>query len=246
MNAVEWAVRYPDRVDRVAPVATAARLDPQCLALDAVAARAIVTDPNWQGGRYYGGPHPDDGLALARMLGHLLYLSKDSMRRRFGRRPAEDVPTPADPSAATSQPDPYDRPYRAVASYLDYNAARFVERFDANSYLRLLSAMDDYDLAAGHGSDAAALAAFDGEALVLSLTGDWHFTVDQARRLTDAFDTDAVHRPLATDYGHDAFLTEPDLVGPPLAAFLADGVPAVDAGDDDPPTATAGVDHEAG
>ncbi|PSQ59696.1 homoserine O-acetyltransferase, partial [Halobacteriales archaeon SW_7_71_33] len=88
MNAVEWAKRYPDRVDRVAPVATAARLDPQALALDAVAARAIASDPNWQGGRYYGGAHPDDGLAIARMIGHLMYLSKPSMRRRFGRRVA--------------------------------------------------------------------------------------------------------------------------------------------------------------
>ena len=232
MNAIDWARRFPDGVDRVAPVATAARLDPQCLALDAVAARAIVSDPNWQGGRYYGGPHPDDGLALARMIGHLMYLSKSSMRRRFGRRAAADPPTPADPVTATRQPGAVgDTPYRAAASYLDYNAARFVERFDANSYLLLLRAMDDYDLAAGHGSDAAALADFDGEALVCSLTGDWHFTVGAAAQLARAFrDAGAAvdHCVLDTDYGHDAFLTDPDLVGPPLSAFLRGGVSAVD------------------
>lgn len=232
MNAIEWARRYPDHVDRVAPVATAARLDPQGLALDAVAARAIVSDPNWQGGRYYDGPHPDDGLALARMIGHLMYLSKASMRRRFGRRVAADPPTPSTPTPATRQPDAVaDTPYRAAASYLDYNAARFVERFDANSYLLLLRAMDDYDLAAGHGSDAAALAGFDGEALVVSLTGDWHFTVEAAGRLARAFhDAGAVvdHQVLETDYGHDAFLTDPDLVGPPLSAFLDGGLDAVD------------------
>ncbi len=234
MNALDWARRHPDRVDRVAPVATAARLDPQCLALDAVAARAIVSDPDWQGGRYYGDTHPDDGLALARMIGHLMYLSKSSMRRRFGRRTAADPPAPETPTAATRQPDAVaDTPYRAAASYLDYNAARFVERFDANSYLLLLRAMDDYDLAAGHDSDAAALADFDGEALVCSLTGDWHFTVEAAARLAGAFhDAGAAvdHCVLDTDYGHDAFLTDPDLVGPPLAAFLDDGVDAVGCG----------------
>jgi len=231
MNALEWARRFPDRVDRVAPVATAARLDPQCLALDAVAARAITSDPDWRGGRYYDGDHPDDGLALARMVGHLMYLSKASMRRRFGRREAADPPTPAAPTAATRQPTVLAAsPYRAVASYLDYNAARFVRRFDANSYLRLLRAMDDYDLAAGHGSDAAALADFDGEALVCSLTGDWHFTVEAATRLAGAFDDAGAavdHCVLETDYGHDAFLTEPGLVGPPLSAFLDGGVAAV-------------------
>jgi len=233
MNAVEWTTRFPDRVDRVAPVATAARLDPQCLALDAVAARAITSDPHWQGGHYYGGPHPDDGLALARMIGHLMYLSKSSMRRRFGRREAADPPTPADPTTATRQPAALAAaasPYRAVASYLDYNAARFVDRFDANSYLLLLRAMDDYDLAAGHGSAAAALADFDGEVLVCSLTGDWHFTVEAAASLARAVrDAGAAvdHCVLDTDYGHDAFLTEPGLVGPPLSAFLDGGVSAV-------------------
>ena len=136
--------------------------------------------------------------------------------------------SPSTPSAATRQPDVAE-PYRAVASYLDYNAARFVDRFDANSYLALLRAMDDYDLAAGCASDADALAGFDGEVLVLSLTGDWHFTVDAAARLADTFETVGAveHCVLKPDYGHDAFLTDPDLVDPPLAVFLDGGVTAV-------------------
>jgi len=224
MNALDWARQFPDDVRRVAAVASAARLDAQCLGMNAVARRAIRGDPNWNGGDYYGGDHPTRGLALARQLGHLMYLSKDSMGDKFGRRTAgreagrDAVPT--DPAGAFF-------PYRDVESYLDYQAETFVERFDANSYLYLVRAMDDYDLAAGYDSDADALAAFPGEALALSFTGDWHFTVEQSEELADAFRegaADVAHHVVESDHGHDAFLVEPESVGPPLADFLADGV----------------------
>ena len=232
MNVLEWAKRYPERVDRVIPVATAARLDPQMLAIDAVARRAITTDPNWNGGAYYGTdeegdprPEPNDGLAVARQLGHVSYLSKESMDRKFGRRSAgraamAEAFAPDDPAGDFF-------PYREVESYLDYQAETFVERFDANSYLYLTRAMDDYDLAEGYDSDADALAGFSGEALVVSFTGDWHFTVEQAERLAEAFETagvDAAHHVVESDHGHDAFLVEPEEVGPPIRDFLAAGL----------------------
>ena len=224
MNVLEWVKRYPERVERAIPVAAAARLDPQCVALDGVARRAITTDPNWNGGDYYGGPEPDDGLALARQLGHVMYLSKDSMERKFGRRAAgrEAIHDgfPADPAADFF-------PYRDVESYLDYQAEKFVERFDANSYLYLTRAMDDYDLATGCQSDDDALAAFDGEALVMSFTGDWHFTTDQSEALAEAFraaGVETAHHVVDSDHGHDAFLVEPGNVGPPIADFLDAGV----------------------
>ncbi|QDX40270.1 homoserine O-acetyltransferase [Salarchaeum sp. JOR-1] len=224
MNALDWAKRYPDDVHRIAAVATAPRLDAQCLGLDAVARRAITTDPDWQGGDYYGGEEPTDGLAIARQLGHLMYLSKDSMERKFGRRSAGREGGrdrfPSDPAGGFF-------PYREVESYLDYNASQFTERFDANSYLYLTRAMDDYDLANGYGSDADALAAFTGEALVMSFTGDWHFTVEQSRDLEAAFedaDVPVTHRVVDSDHGHDAFLVEPENVGPPLRSFLDSGV----------------------
>jgi homoserine O-acetyltransferase len=226
MNALEWAKRHPDGVDRVIPIAAAARLDAQCLAIDAIARRAIQSDPNWRGGDYYGEgrERPKRGLTLARQLGHLTYLSKASMNRKFGRRSAgrdalrETFPT--DPAAGFF-------PYRDVESYLDYQGSSFAERFDANSYLYLTRAMDNYDLAAGYESDAGALAAFDGEALFLSFTGDWHFTTAQAERLAEAFrdsETPTAHHVIESDHGHDAFLVEPEKVGPPLADFLAEGV----------------------
>jgi homoserine O-acetyltransferase len=224
MNVLDWAKRYPDDVERIVPIATAGRLDPQCLALDAIARRSITTDPDWRGGDYYGETHPDDGLALARQLGHVMYLSKDSMESKFGRRSAgRDAARdsfPTDPAAAFF-------PYRDVESYLDYNAETFVDRFDANSYLYLTRAMDDYDLAAGYGSDAAALGAFEGEALLISFTGDWHFTVEQSEAVAQALrETDApvAHHVVESDHGHDAFLVEPESVGPPLGDFLADGL----------------------
>ena len=248
MNVLDWAKRHPDHADRVIVVAAAARLDPQCLALDAIARRSITTDPNWNGRDYYGQDPPTEGLALARQIGHVMYLSKSSMQDKFGRRSAgmdmgRDT-FPADPAAGFF-------PYREVESYLDYQGEKFAERFDANSYLYLSRAMDNYDLASGYDSDADALAAFDGEALLLSFTGDWHFTVEQSEELAEAFratDAATAHHVIDSDHGHDAFLVEPDRVGPPLDDFLADGVygKAVsdtveerDAGDDFAPVHTS-------
>ena len=228
MNVLEWAKRHPDHVDRLLVVAAAARLDSQCLALDAIARRAITTDPDWQGGDYYDpeddADGPIEGLALARQIGHVMYLSKSSMEDRFGRRSAG---MDAGREAFETDPAAGFFPYREVESYLDYQGETFAERFDANSYLYLTRAMDSYDLAAGYESDADAVAAFDGEALLLSFTGDWHFTVEQSESLADAFratGTDTAHHVVDSDHGHDAFLVEPDRVGPPLSDFLADGV----------------------
>ncbi|MFT4946551.1 MAG: homoserine O-acetyltransferase [Natronomonas sp.] len=223
MNVLEWAKQHPDHVERIVPIAAAARLDPQCLALDAIARRAITTDEHWNGGDYYDDDPPSDGLAIARQIGHVMYLSKSSMDRKFGRRAAgrDAVRTfPSDPAAGFF-------PYRDVESYLDYQAEKFVERFDANSYLYLTRAMDNYDLSQGFEGDTDALAAFDGDALVISFTEDWHFTVTQAEALADAMRESAVdvaHHVIESDHGHDAFLVEPDHVGPPLADFLDEGL----------------------
>ncbi|MFP9190692.1 homoserine O-acetyltransferase family protein [Natronosalvus vescus] len=253
MNVLDWLRRYPDDVEVAAAVATAPRLDPQCLALDAVARRAITSDPDWNGGHYYdSGANcdgddgddgddnnddygdtdepghavgPTDGLARARQLGHIMYLSKSSMDRKFGRRAAGREATrdgPPDPAGGFF-------PYREVESYLDYQAERFVDRFDANSYLYLTRAMDDFDLSSGYGSDGDALAAFEGELLLLSFTGDWHFTVEQAEALAAACRETGVpvsHHVIESDHGHDAFLVEPETVGPPLAGLLEDGLQA--------------------
>jgi homoserine O-acetyltransferase len=153
-----------------------------------------------------------------------MYLSKASMAGKFGRRAAgrdaQRDSFPADPAAAFF-------PYRDVESYLDYQAEKFVDRFDANSYLYLTRAMDDYDLAEGYEDDARAVAAFEGEALLLSFTGDWHFTSEQSETVAAAFRETGIpvaHHVVESDHGHDAFLVEPEKVGPPLRGFLDDGV----------------------
>ncbi|KZN25328.1 homoserine O-acetyltransferase [Haladaptatus sp. R4] len=226
MNALEWVKRYPDRVERVIPVATAARLDPQLLGLSAVARRAITSDPVWQGGDYYP-DHPDSGLALARQLGHITYLSKESMDEKFGRDLADCRPRSFPSSVGENDGQTADfaaDSYRDVESYLDYQAQKFVKRFDANSYLHLTNAMENYDLAGDCDSDAEALSKFDGEALVVSFSGDWHFTVEQSDHLADAFrraGVEVTHRSLHSNHGHDAFLAEPELVGPPIRRFLS-------------------------
>ncbi len=223
MNVLDWVRRYPDDLECAGAIATAGSLDAQCLALDTVARRAITSDPNWNGGHYYDGPAPTDGLASARQIGHVMYLSKASMARKFGRRSAgrETVrEEPPDPAAGFF-------PYREVESYLDYQAEKFVDRFDANSYLYLTRAMDDFDLGAGYESAADALAAFEGELLLCSFTGDWHFTVEQAETVAEAAreaDTAVCHHVVESDHGHDAFLVEPEKVGPPVADLLAHGL----------------------
>ncbi len=226
MNVLDWCRRYPDDLERAGGVATAPRLDPQCLALDAIARRAITSDPKWNGGHYYdveNGMGPVDGLARARQIGHVMYLSKASMAQKFGRRSAgreATRETPPDPAGAFF-------PYREVESYLDYQAEKFTDRFDANSYLYLTRAMDDFDLSAGYESDADALAAFEGELLLLSFTGDWHFTVEQAEALAETCRETGVrvaHHVVSSDHGHDAFLVEPEKVGPPLSALLGTGL----------------------
>ena len=228
MNVLEWAKRYPDDVRYAVAIAAAARIDAQTLGLEAIARRAIRSDPAWNGGDYYGDDRPDPtrGLAIARQIGHVMYLSKASMQQKFGRRAAgreaTDSELPMDPAGGFS-------PYREVESYLDYQASKFVDRFDANSYLYLTRAMDEYDLSAGYGSDRKAIAAFEGELLLMSFSGDWHFTPRQAHELRDAAETvdiPVVHHLVDSDHGHDAFLVEPEKVGPPLRGFIADGVDA--------------------
>ncbi|QKY19418.1 homoserine O-acetyltransferase [Halolamina sp. CBA1230] len=224
MNVLDWVRQFPADLDRAIPVAAAPQLDAQLLGLNAVARRAIRGDPAWHEGEYAAeGTHPDRGLALARQLGHLSYLSKASMDRKFDRGESEhdvESPFPADPAAESF-------PEREVETYLDHQATTFVDRFDANSYLYLTRAMDEFDLSSGYDSDADALSGFDGETLVLSFTGDWHFPAEAGGTLADAFaatDTPVTHHVVDSDHGHDAFLVEPERVGPPIRDFLAAGV----------------------
>ncbi len=212
MQALEWAVRYPDALERAVVIAAAGRLGPQGIALNEVGRRAIMLDPRWQDGNYPPGEGPSDGLAIARMVGTVTYHSRESMDLRFGRRPASRPPRyPAFGGA-------FD-----VEGYLHHQGAALVARFDAHSYLRQTRAMDLYDVAAGYGSEEAALARVRARVLALGIRTDWLFPPCEVQALAVALaaaGVQATYRELDSPHGHDAFLKEWALLDPLLRAFL--------------------------
>src|SRR5215212_8740675 len=161
-QALEWATALPERVRGAILLATSARSSPQTVAWNTIGRRAIMSDPRWRGGDYYDGEPPADGLAVARMIGHITYLSEPSLERKFGRA-YQDGGGPA---------FTLEREF-AIESYLEYQGLIFNARFDANSYLYITKAMDYWDLPARYGSLDAALARSRANFLLLSFTSDW-------------------------------------------------------------------------
>ena len=224
MQALEWAVRFPETVGGAVVVASGANLGPQGIAFNAVGRRAILSDPHFRGGDYHaavaaGEPGPDAGLALARMLAHITYLSEESIERKFGRRLQD---------AREFDTDIAREVQFQVESYLDYQGRRFTERFDANSLLYLTRAMDHFDLARGRGSLAEACGRATARFLVLSYTTDWLFPTAASRRVAGALlaaGKDVSFAELDSPYGHDAFLIAEELprLGRLVDAFLGGG-----------------------
>jgi len=221
MQVLEWTVRYPENVAAALPIATSARLSAQSIAFDAVGRNAILADPNFANGQYHDGPAPESGLAIARMVGHLTYLSEQGMHAKFGRQ------------LRNSEAYSYDFGSEfSVETYLDYQGRIFVERFDANSYLYITKAVDYYDLMAGCGTLDKALAGVQAKFLIISFSSDWLFTSAQARQLVDALlanDKDVCYSEINSPYGHDAFLLEPEVLGRLIGGFLAgaSGTPVI-------------------
>ena len=198
MQALQWLVSYPDRVRSAIPIATAAKHSSQQIAFDEVARQAIMADPNWNGGNYYGKNFPAKGLAVARMLGHITYMSDVSMEEKFGRKFKE-----------RQDKFKFDADFE-VEGYLRYRGDKFVERFDANSFLYITKAMDYFDLA----QDKKLHQVFKGvksKVLVISFKSDWLYPSYQSQALVKAFKSagvDASYCEINSTYGHDAFLVE--------------------------------------
>jgi homoserine O-acetyltransferase len=212
-QALEWATAYPERVRGAVLLGTSARSAPQTVAWNAIGRRAIMSDPNWRGGEYYGGPPPADGLAVARMIGHVTYVSDVALERKFGR-------------AFQSRPEPGFTlaPEFAIESYLEYQGKSFNDRFDANSYLYITKAMDYWDLPARYGSLEAALARSKASFLLLSFTTDWLYPTAESCAIAEAArraGRPARHIEIASDAGHDAFLVDPEPQAPIIGEFLA-------------------------
>lgn len=201
MQAMSWSLRYPERLRHCVVIAAAIKLSAQNIAFNEIARRAIMSDPGFADGYYLReGSQPTQGLALARMVGHITYLSDDAMANRFGRELQ-----PADPDAPQT-----DAPQFQIESYLRYQGTRFSSVFDANTYVLMTRALDHFDLAAPYGDDAvAAFSRAQCEFLVLSFSTDWRFSPARSREIVDALL--AAERPVSyaeidADEGHDAFL----------------------------------------
>jgi homoserine O-acetyltransferase len=213
MQALAWAAVFPDRVERVVAIAATDRHSPRQIALNEVARRAVMADPEWRGGRYYPGPGPRHGLAVARMLGHVTYLSDEGMERKFGRRRRD--------GQAASDLDPQFE----VEHYLRHQGERFVDRFDANSLLYLTKAIDEFDLAGGYPSLEEALAPTRARFLLVTFSSDWLYPPHELARVADALHQAGkcvTYRCLESDCGHDAFLLEHERQGEIVRRFMED------------------------
>ncbi|HUP02889.1 MAG TPA: homoserine O-acetyltransferase, partial [Bryobacteraceae bacterium] len=190
MQALEWAVDYPERVVCCLPIATTWRHSAQQIAFNEVGRQAIIADPDWNEGDYYDLKPPGRGLAVARMVGHITYMSDESMREKFGRR--------------LRKPDQFE-----VESYLTYRGYKFVDRFDANSYIYITRAMDTFDLT--QRGTLASLFDKGPRFLVMSFTSDWLYPPYQSLEIVSALrsrNCDVAYCNLESRYGHDAFLVE--------------------------------------
>jgi len=240
MQVLEWSVRYPDRVEAAIPIATTARLSAQGIAFNAVGRNAILRDENFQQGDYYHSQYPSIGLAMARMVGHITYLSEEAMHQKFGRRL----------QFANNYQYDFDNEF-SVETYLDYQGTRFVDRFDANTYLYFSKAMDYYDLGQTFGSLEKTFERVRSRFLVISFSSDWLFPPRQSRELVDALihaGKDVAYCQIDCPFGHDAFLLETRTQGGLIQGFLRQTVqkrlerknplpprPVPSAPDDNPP-----------
>ena len=199
-QVLEWLVSYPERARSAIVVATAARHSPQQIAFNEVGRQAILADPNWKNGQYYDAEPPAKGLSVARMIGHITYMSDASMAEKFGRR-----------TGGNGKAHPFANGFE-VEDYLHYRGLSFVDRFDANSYLYITKAIDDYDAARG-GNLADVFRDLEAKLLILSFKSDWLYPSYQSLDIVRACKragVDVSYCEIHSTYGHDAFLLEID------------------------------------
>jgi len=219
MQAFEWAILFPDEVDAIVAIASTPALQPQGVAWNAIAREAIMRDPAWQGGRYYGtGAAPEAGMGVARMVGHITYLSAMGLEAKFGRRLqfADDI------RYTLTEPE------FEVESYLRHQASSFVKRFDANTYLCMSRALTYFDLARqyGGGSLPKALRNVSARTLLIAFSSDWLYPPAGSADVEEALRSlgkPAEFHVIEAPYGHDCFLLEEARQIPIIRRFLAEG-----------------------
>jgi homoserine O-acetyltransferase len=214
MQVLEWCVRYPEMVASAIPLASTTKHSALAIAFNEVARQAIMADPKWNNGNYYFGPKPDLGLAVARMIGHITYLSDEAMRLKFGRRLQDKHDFSFN----------FDADFQ-VESYLRYQGKKFVDRFDANSFLYITKAGDYYDFEKQHGNGSAVKAFSKTKAkfLVISFTSDWLYPTYQSKAMVKAMKKnglDVSFCEIEADWGHDAFLISNERLTALMRGFL--------------------------
>lgn len=210
MQVLQWMVSYPDRIRAAIPIATTMKHTPQQIAFNEVGRQAVMADPNWLNGNYYGKAVPAKGLAVARMIGHITYMSDSSMAEKFGRRVRED-----------RELFKFSADFE-VEGYLRYRGDNFVKRFDANSYLYITKAIDYFNILNGHnlGNIFKGLKA---KVLVLAFKSDWLYPAYQSQEIVKACKlagVDASYCEINSTYGHDAFLLEVEQETELISHFL--------------------------
>jgi len=220
MQALSWTLQYPDRVRHAVVVASAPNLTAENIAFNEVARRAIVTDPDFHGGHYRRlGVLPQRGLRIARMIGHITYLSDDVMNEKFGRQLAPTLAASAAPASEEAGPlvaSPFKYSTQEVEfqieSYLRYQGDKFSEYFDANTYLLITRALDYFDPAQAFGGDLTqALAQARAQFLLVSFTTDWRFSPVRSREIVKALldnQREVSYAEIDAPHGHDAFLLD--------------------------------------
>ncbi|HYP43803.1 MAG TPA: homoserine O-acetyltransferase [Propionibacteriaceae bacterium] len=216
MQALEWAIRYPDQVDAIVPIASTHALHPQGMAWNAIARESILRDSGWQRGHYYGsGRSADAGMGVARMVGHVTYLSGPALADKFGRR----LQAGGDIRFTITEPE------FEVESYLRHQADSFVRRFDANTYLYTSRALTYFDLARQHGTGSLrrALSRVSARTLLIAFSSDWLYPPSASQEIHDALlalDLPVELHVIEAPYGHDCFLLEESRQTPLIRRFL--------------------------
>ncbi len=213
MQALQWAVAYPQRVETVLFLAGTHCSTAQQIAFNETGRQAIYADPHWNNGDYYDGPRPESGLAVARMVAHITYMSETSMEQKFGRRLQGGVAL----SHTLSEPE------FAVESYLAYQGEKFVRRFDANSYLVITKAIDYFDIGADYGSLRAAVERARANFLVVTFSSDWLYPAWQGQELVQACQEagrGVEYQYVEAPFGHDSFLVEVEQMTEVVGGYL--------------------------
>lgn len=214
-QVLQFATAYPDRCRLAIPIATAGRQSAQNIAFDEIGRHAIAKDPRWNGGDYYSSDPPIDGLSVARMVGHVTYLSDDTLKRRFGRKTSN--------GPATNRGVAFEQPHFEVESYLRHKGSAFTKRFDANSYMYITRAIDLFDLSPETDSLEPAFRNCRSRFLVLAFSSDWLYPPRQSEQLVEGIRANglsAQYHLIDSSYGHDAFLLEADKMEDIVSKFL--------------------------